>query len=160
MLTLVKTKDAISIVGIYSGKNARKPDETVYFTHETEKDNQNVAKAEGVLHLHRNELKKEFRLNDGDFKEVCRMIDAEEATRWGMASVMLPDDELIEHAQQAMKTIASHPQPAVLLARESLRANIEGNNMRAAELGDIDRFLLLSQLKDTARKHQDWRDGR
>jgi hypothetical protein len=32
--------------------------------------------------------------------------------------------------------------------------------MRAAELGDIDRFLLLSQLKDTARKHQDWRDGR
>jgi len=78
MLTLVKTKDAVPIVGIYSGKHAKKPDETVYFTHETEKDNQNVAKAEGVLHLHRNELKKEFRLNDGDFKEVCRMIDAEE----------------------------------------------------------------------------------
>ena len=35
MLTLVKTKDAVSIVGIYSGKHAKKPDETVYFTHET-----------------------------------------------------------------------------------------------------------------------------
>ena len=99
-------------------------------------------------------------LNAAEMILTGRMIDAEEATRWGMASVMLPDDELIEHAQQAMKTIAGHPQPAVLLARESLRANIEGNNMRAAELGDVDRFLLLSQLKDTASKHQAWRDGR
>ena len=77
MLTLVKTDDATPIVGIYSGKNKR-PDQTVYFTHETEKGNQNVADAEGVLHLHRRELKKEFKLNDADFKEVCRMIDAEE----------------------------------------------------------------------------------
>ena len=77
MLTLVKTPDATPIVGIYTGKNKR-PDQTVYFTHETEKGNQNVADAEGVLHLHRRELKKEFKLNDADFKEVCRMIDAEE----------------------------------------------------------------------------------
>ena len=61
MLTLVKTDDATSIVGIYSGKKAKKPDATVYFTHETEKDNQSG----GALHLHRPELKKEFRLNDG-----------------------------------------------------------------------------------------------
>ena len=78
MLTLVKTPDATPIVGIYTGKNAKRPDQTVYFTHETEKGNQNVADAEGVLHLHRRELKKEFKLNDADFKEVCRMIDAEE----------------------------------------------------------------------------------
>jgi hypothetical protein len=83
MLTLVKTDDATSIVGIYSGKKAKRPDATVYFTHETEKDNQSVAKAEGVLHLHRSELKKEFRLNDADFKEVCRMIDAEEEPEQG-----------------------------------------------------------------------------
>ena len=83
MLTLVKTDDAVSIVGIYSGKKAKKPDATVYFTHETEKDNQSVAKAEGVLHLHRPELKKEFRLNDADFKEVCRMIDDEEEPEQG-----------------------------------------------------------------------------
>ena len=49
MLTLVKTKDAVPIVGIYSGKKAKRPDETVYFTHDTKKDNQNVASAAGVL---------------------------------------------------------------------------------------------------------------
>ena len=76
MLTLVKTDDAVPIVSIYS--KSKKPDDTVYFTHETKKDNQNIAKADGVLHLHKNELKREFRLNEGDFKEVCRMIDAEE----------------------------------------------------------------------------------
>ena len=46
MLTLVKTKDAVPIVGIYS--KGKRPNDTVYFTHETEKDNQNVAKAAGV----------------------------------------------------------------------------------------------------------------
>ena len=83
MLTLVKTKDAVPIVGIYVGKKNKKPEETVYFTHETNKDNQNVASAEGVLHLHKNELKKEFHLNESDFKEVCRMIDAEEEPEQG-----------------------------------------------------------------------------
>ena len=70
MLTLVKTEDAVPIVGIYSGKKAKKPDATVYFTHDTKKDNQNVAKAKGVLHLHKSELKREFRLNEADFSEV------------------------------------------------------------------------------------------
>ena len=51
MLTLVKTDDAVPIVSIYS--KSKKPDDTVYFTHETKKDNQNVAKADGVLHLHK-----------------------------------------------------------------------------------------------------------
>ena len=83
MLTLVKTDDAVQIVGIYS--KHKKPDETVYFTHETEKDNQNVASAAGVLHLHKSELKREFRLNESDFKEVCRMIDAEEEPEQGDA---------------------------------------------------------------------------
>ena len=83
MLTLVKTEDAVPIVGIYSTKRAKKPDDTVYFTHNTDKDNQNVAKAEGVLHLHRNQLKREFRLNEADFQEVCRMIDAEEEPEQG-----------------------------------------------------------------------------
>jgi hypothetical protein len=78
MLTLVKTADAVSIVGIYGPTKGRKPVETVYFTHETEPDNQNSAPAEGVLHLHKGALKKEFHLNDPDFKEVCRMIDEED----------------------------------------------------------------------------------
>ena len=88
MLTLVKTADAVPIVSIYSGKKSKKPDDTVYFTHETKKDNQNVAKAAGVLHLHKNELKREFRLNDADYKEVCRMIDAEEEPEQSAPAVL------------------------------------------------------------------------
>lgn len=78
MLTLVKTADAVPIVGIYGGKKKGGPSATVYFTHEMSEDNQNVASAQGVLHLHKSELKKEHRLNDGDFTEICRMIDAQE----------------------------------------------------------------------------------
>ena len=83
MLTLVKTDDAVSIVGIYTDKKAKKPDATVYFTHETSEGNQNVAKAAGVLHLHKSSIKKEFRLNEHDFNEVCRMIDPEEQPALG-----------------------------------------------------------------------------
>ena len=83
MLTLVKTDDAVPIVGIYSGAKAKRPDETVYFTHHTKKENENVAKAAGVLHLHKASLKKEFRLNEADFKEVCRMIDEEQEPEQG-----------------------------------------------------------------------------
>ena len=83
MLTLVKTKDAVPIVGIYRGTKNKKPENTVYFTHEMDKDKQNVAPAAGVLHLHKSGLKKEFHLNDGDFAEVCRMIDAEEEPEQG-----------------------------------------------------------------------------
>lgn len=78
MLTLVKTKGAVPIVGIYRGTKNKKPEATVYFTHDLDKDKQNVASAAGVLHLHKSTLKKEFHLNDHDFKEVCRMIDAED----------------------------------------------------------------------------------
>lgn len=99
-------------------------------------------------------------LNAAEMILTGRMISAEEAARWGIAAAVLPDDELVPHAQEAMKTIAGHPQSAVQLARESLRTGVEANNIRAAETSDVDRFLLLSQLRDSARKHQDWRDGR
>jgi enoyl-CoA hydratase/carnithine racemase len=99
-------------------------------------------------------------LNAAEMILTGRMISAEEAGRWGMAAVVLPDDELIPHAQSSMKTITEHPQSAVQLARESLRTSVEANNIRAAEVSDVDRFMLLSQLKDSARQHQAWRDNR
>ncbi len=83
MLTLVKSKDAVPIVGIYRGTKNKKPENTVYFTHDMDKEKQNVAPAAGVLHLHKSSLKKEFHLNDNDFGEVCRMIDAEEEPEQG-----------------------------------------------------------------------------
>ena len=78
MLTLVKSADAIPIVGIYRGKKNKKPDATVYFTHQISEENQNIAPAAGVLHLHKNDVKKDLHLNEADYKEVCRMIDASE----------------------------------------------------------------------------------
>ena len=78
MLTLVKSEDAVPIVGIYRGKRNKKPAATVYFTHGINEEDQNVAPAGGVLQLHKNELKKELHMNDPDFKEICRMIDANE----------------------------------------------------------------------------------
>ena len=83
MLTLIKSKDAVPIVGIYRGTKNKRPDATVYFTHDMVKERQNVAAAAGVLHLHKSALKKEFKLNDQDFAEVCRMIDAEEEPEQG-----------------------------------------------------------------------------
>ena len=64
MLTLVKTKDAVPIVGIYRGTKNKTPEHTVYFTHDLDPAKQNVAPAAGVLHLHKKSLKKEFHLND------------------------------------------------------------------------------------------------
>ena len=45
MLTLVKSADAIPIVGIYRGKKNKKPDPTVYFTNQISEENQNIAPA-------------------------------------------------------------------------------------------------------------------
>ena len=80
MLTLHESKGAVPIVGIYDGKQTkkRKPLATVYFTHDLNEDTGNVGSAAGVLHLHKSSIKKELHLNEGDFKEICRMIDASE----------------------------------------------------------------------------------
>lgn len=83
MLTLVKTKDAVPIVGIYRGTKNKTPEHTVYFTHDLDPAKQNVAPAAGVLHLHKKSLKKEFHLNDSDFAEICRMIDANQEPEKG-----------------------------------------------------------------------------
>ena len=78
MLTLVESKDAVPIIGIYRGQKNKKPERTVYFTHDMTKETENVAPAAGVLFLHRASLKKELHINDESFGEICRMIDAEE----------------------------------------------------------------------------------
>jgi hypothetical protein len=83
MLTLVKTEDAVPIVGIYRGTKNKTPEHTVYFTHDLDPAKANVAPAAGVLHLHKKQLKKEFHLNDPDFAEICRMIDTGEEPEKG-----------------------------------------------------------------------------
>ena len=86
MLTLVETKDAIPLLGIYatSGKagtsqSARKKRTgTVYFTHDLDPDKQNVSDASGVLHLHKTALKKENHVNDYEFEEIAALLDEEQ----------------------------------------------------------------------------------
>ena len=87
MLTLHKTDDAVPLVGMYhtaykSGKlgakstqRPKKKVDTVYFTHDLADDNTNSASARGVLHLHKDELKKEMHIANHEFDELCDMID-------------------------------------------------------------------------------------
>ena len=72
MLTLIKSEGAVPIVGIYRGKRNKRAAATVYFTHNINEEDQNVAPAAGVLHLHKSSIKKELHLNEADFKEICR----------------------------------------------------------------------------------------
>ena len=71
MLTLVQSKDAVPLLGIYAvdGKKKghsqsvrKKRTGTVFFTHDMDPDKQNVSDASGVLHLHKIALKKENRV--------------------------------------------------------------------------------------------------
>ena len=84
MLTLVRTKDAVPLLGIYESNNekstsARKKQHgTVFFTHDQNPDNQNVSDASGVLHLHRAYLKKENHVNNYEFEEIAHMLDEEQ----------------------------------------------------------------------------------
>ena len=84
MLSLTKSSDATEIVGIYSGTKGhkrRKPKAIVYFTHSDDTDQGNMAPAKGVLHLHRDAIKKELHINEPEFRTICTMLDDEEEPR-------------------------------------------------------------------------------
>ena len=77
MLTLVQSKDAVPLLGIYAADGAKRGKQqsvrkkrtgTVYFTHDLDPDKQNVSDASGVLHLHKTALKKENHVNDYEFE--------------------------------------------------------------------------------------------
>ena len=86
MLTLVQTKDAIPLLGIYEVPDGRKPQQTsrkkrvgtVHFTHDLDPDKQNVSDASGVLQLHKTYLKKENHVNNYEFEEIAQMLDEEQ----------------------------------------------------------------------------------
>ena len=76
MLTFVKDAKAQDLVGIFSNSsNSRKPEATVYFTHDLKPEKQNVAPAAGVLELHRDSLKKINKVSQTSFERICFMID-------------------------------------------------------------------------------------
>ena len=83
MLTLVQTKDAVPLLGIYAAGRDKKTSVrkrqtgTVYFTHDLDPDKQNVSDASGVLHLHKTYLKKENHVNNYEFEEIAGMLDDE-----------------------------------------------------------------------------------
>ena len=81
MLSLEKHSDATEIVQVFSGTTKgfkrRKPKFTVYFTHEEDADHSTVAEAKGVLKLHKDDLKKELKINEHEYHAVCDMLDGD-----------------------------------------------------------------------------------
>ena len=86
MLTLVQSKDAVPLLGIYAADGAKRGKQqsvrkkrkgTVYFAHDLDPDKQNVSDASGVLHLHKTALKKENHVNDYEFEEIATLLDEE-----------------------------------------------------------------------------------
>ena len=81
MLSLQKSDDAVKIVGIYKGTRRhkrRKPQAAVYLTPTEDETHGNTAPAAGVLHLHRDAIKKELHINQPEFTEICALLDADE----------------------------------------------------------------------------------
>jgi enoyl-CoA hydratase/carnithine racemase len=97
-------------------------------------------------------------LNAREMILTGRMVTAQEAHAWGLVSRLLADDELMPVARETMRSIVRQPHYAVSFARESIRMAVDANNMRAAELSDAYRSLILQQLKDTKRQHDAWRE--
>lgn len=81
MLSLQKSDDSVAIVDIFKGTKGnkrRKPHATVFFTHVEDEMHENVAPAKGVLHLHKNVIKKDLHINDREFNDICEMLDDDE----------------------------------------------------------------------------------
>jgi len=60
--------------------------------------------------------------------EMCltgRMMDAAEAERCGLVSRIVPADQLLDEAIRTAETIASHPQPMVMLTKEAVNRAYE-----------------------------------
>ena len=77
MLTFVEDKSAQELVGLYSNTSkSRKPEATLYFTHEIKPEKENVAPARGVLALHRDSLKKINKISQASFELICEMLDS------------------------------------------------------------------------------------
>jgi enoyl-CoA hydratase len=54
-----------------------------------------------------------------------RMIDAEEAERWGLVARVIPADRLLDEAVATAQNIASFSRPAVFLAKECVNRSFE-----------------------------------
>ena len=77
MLTLEKSERSTVVVSMFrkGSDTSKRPPQTVYFSHDVVKENQNTAEAAAVLDLHRTFLKKKNQINEEDFKEICDLID-------------------------------------------------------------------------------------
>ena len=54
-----------------------------------------------------------------------RMVDADEATRFGIASRIIPHDDLMTVALEAAETIAGYSIPSLIAAKEMVAASLE-----------------------------------
>ena len=74
MLTLKKDKTATEIVELHRrSTRSKKAEAVVYYSHEV--SGANVAPAAGVLALHKDSLKKIWKLSSADFERICVLLD-------------------------------------------------------------------------------------
>ena len=86
MLTLKKDPSATAIVELHrKSTRSKKAEASVYYSHHTKKGSGNVAPSAGVLALHKNSLKKIWKLSNADFERICVMIDTGEEPDSGEA---------------------------------------------------------------------------
>ncbi len=85
-----------------------------------------------------------------------RHVGAEEALRIGIATELVPADELVQRSVETMQAIAKMPVHAVRLTRESLALGYDAG-MKATQQADNFRFMALAQTQDRADAHEAWR---
>jgi enoyl-CoA hydratase/carnithine racemase len=90
---------------------------------------------------------------------TARKVGAEEALRMGICQSVHAPERLLPDAIETMQAIAAMPVHAVRLARESLFQGLEAG-LPATEQADLLRFMALAQTRDTAGRHEAWREGR
>ncbi len=72
-----------------------------------------------------------------------RMVDAEEAVKFGLASRLVPHDELMAVALEAAETIAGYSIPSVMAAKEMVNAAMEMSTAEGVRLSGVYSMLCL-----------------
>lgn len=89
-----------------------------------------------------------------------RTVAADEAERIGLVSRVVEPSELLPAAQEFAAAVASQPELAVALTKESALLAMEQGSLQDASTMDLYRFTALSLTADTRERHEAWRAER
>jgi len=86
-----------------------------------------------------------------------RFVDAEEAERIGLVASLHAPDVVLDRAVEIAEAIAANLPQSLALIKESLANGLEDGQLHAASVGDIYRFMALSQTSAALGEHESWR---